>query len=737
MNTTIYYRAYKHREIALFFVFFISLIGTLAFSEQKVLSQTSKDLLPWHIEADRISKLPGDNLYMAEGKVIITRENQTLEADRIIYDIESTVINAEGNIRLLTPEDILTCDSAVFNLKEKTGTILNGELFLKTNHFYIQGKEISKTGPETYILSHCRITSCDGDPPDWSITGSEVKLKIEGYATIKNAAFRIRHVPLLFFPYIIFPAKIKRQTGLLPPSIGYSQLNGVDFELPFFWDTSEQTDLTFYERYMSERGIKHGLEFRYINGNESKGAFLFDIISDKKGEKDLYNKDEVSISPYERANETRYWLRGRSDQHLGLGIDAKLDVDIVSDYDYLREFKDISLGYDFRVKLDRAFGRPLDEIRSPLRRSSLLITKNFQDYSLQASSSFYQRPEDIEDDKTSQPIALLGLSVPSRRILNLPVFFSIDSDGGYIYSDEGQKGQRLSINPSIKYPFWHFDYLEIEPFFKYFLTYQWLDEYEGLKGEQTRDSYEVGLRMATTLEKIFNVETGSVKGVKHKFQPSLTYTFRPYKDEDKYKAWYEAIDLLERTNTISLSLDNYFNTRRVDKKGRATYSQGARFVIAQDYDLDEAKGRIEQGERKKPFDPLRVSLSLTPYPSLDLSATLNWDHYEHTISSSSVSLDVALQRGNKKQDYYGLDFIYTKDSVKSLNYQFGINLAYGFSIGAERKRDFITTYDIENSYWVGYESQCWGVKLYYEDLEEDTRAMVVFSLLGAGEIGVF
>jgi len=129
---------------------------------------------------------------------------------------------------------------------------------------------------------------------------------------------------------------------------------------------------------MSERGIKHGLEFRYINANDSKGAFLFDIISDKKGEKDLYNKDEVSISPYERANETRYWLRGRSDQHLGLGIDAKLDVDIVSDYDYLREFKDISLGYDFRVKLDRAFGRPLDEIRSPLRRSSLLITKTFR-----------------------------------------------------------------------------------------------------------------------------------------------------------------------------------------------------------------------------------------------------------------------------------------------------------------------------------------------------------------------
>lgn len=737
MSTKIYYRAYKLRGVVLLFIFFITLVGLLDLSGQKVFAQTTKDLMPWHIEADRISKLPGDNLYMAEGKVIITKDNQRLEADRIIYNAESTVINAEGNIRLLTPEDILTCDSAVFNLEEKTGRIVNGELFLKANHFYIQGKEISKTGPETYILNGCRITSCDGEPPDWSITGSEVKVRIEGYATIKNAAFRVRHVPLLFFPYIIFPAKMKRQTGLLPPSLGYSKLNGIDFELPFFWAMSEQTDLTIYERYMSERGVKHGLEFRYINASDSKGAFLFDVLSDRKGKKDLYDKDELKISPYERTNETRYWLRGRSDQHLGPGVHAKLDLDLVSDYDYLREFKEPSLGYDFRVKLDRAFGRPLDEIRSPLRRSSLLITKNFQDYSFQASSSFYQRPEDTEDDETSQPLALLSLSIPSKRILNLPVFFSIDSDGGYIYSDEGQKGQRASISASITYPFWHFRYVEVEPSFKYYLTRQWLDEYEGLKGEQTKDSYEAGLRIATTLEKIFNVETDSVDGIKHKFQPSLSYTFRPYGDKDKYKAWYETIDSLERTNKISLSLDNYFNTRRIDKKGKATYSQDAHFVIAQDYDLDEAGGRVEEGERKKPFDPLKVSLSLTPCPPFDLSATVNWDHYEHTITSSSVSLDLMLQRRNKKRDYYGVDFIYTKDSVKSLNYEFDIDLTHGFSFGAERKRDFIHTYDIENSYWVGYESQCWGVKLYYEDLEEDTRAMLVFNLLGAGEIGVF
>jgi len=69
--------------------------------------------------------------------------------------------------------------------------------------------------------------------PDWNITGSEVKVTVEGYGTIKNSAFRVRGLPIIYIPYMIFPAKAKRQTGLLPPRVGYSTLNGGELEIPF------------------------------------------------------------------------------------------------------------------------------------------------------------------------------------------------------------------------------------------------------------------------------------------------------------------------------------------------------------------------------------------------------------------------------------------------------------------------------------------------------------------------
>ena len=66
-----------------------------------------------------------------------------------------------------------------------------------------------------------------------------------------------------------------------------------------------------------------------------------------------------------------------------------------------------------------------------------------------------------------------------------------------------------------------------------------------------------------------------------------------------------------------------------------------------------------------------------------------------------------------------------------------VNLLYGISVGATGKKDLEAEYDIENSYWIDYQSQCWGIRLLYEDLEEDKRTLLMFRLLGIGEVGGF
>jgi len=238
-------------------------------------------------------------------------------------------------------------------------------------------------------------------------------------------------------------------------------------------------------------------------------------------------------------------------------------------------------------------------------------------------------------------------------------------------------------------------------------------------------------------DRIFYLKEGNIKSIKHKFQPTLSYTLRPYQKKDDYRPWFEEVDTYGRLNSVSLSLDNYFDARRQDEKGRSTYSQSANFILTQGYDIDEATEENAPGEKREPFSPLNASLSLTPYPALSLTASGTWNHYKEYISSGIVGLDLTVKRSGGRQDSYSIDYVFARDSTRNLNYELTMNLLYGFSVGAQARRDLNMKHDIENSYWIDYQSQCWGFRLIYEDLDEDTRAMLFFSLLGIGKVATF
>ena len=120
-------------------------------------------------------------------------------------------------------------------------------MFIARNHFYIKGEKIEKRGEATYRLENATVTTCDGEAPDWRLAGSELDVTVDGYGTMKHGRFLARDIPLLYVPYLIFPAKTTRQSGLLLPHLSYSRdKNGLDVELPFFWAISESVDATFF-----------------------------------------------------------------------------------------------------------------------------------------------------------------------------------------------------------------------------------------------------------------------------------------------------------------------------------------------------------------------------------------------------------------------------------------------------------------------------------------------------------
>ena len=689
----------------------------------------------WQITANKMSYDQDEGLYVAEGNVVITRAGQVLKANEARYNEKTGMVEAIGEVVLETNGDILRAEKALFDLNSQTGKITKGRIFLRENHYYISGDDMEKTGPNSYVVKSCHLTTCDGDKPDWSITGSEVEVTVEGYGTVKNAVFRIRDLPAFYLPYALFPAKTKRQSGVLPPSVGYSNRNGVQVEVPLYWAITDQMDATFYEQYLSERGLMQGLEYRYVAEDESKGDFLFDILQDKIEEKDLTDPDQLEISALPRTNETRYWLRSRTNQQLPLGVKAKLDTDYVSDRDYFQEFHRSLFSYRARPNLVGDFGRPLDDIWSPTRRSALRLDRDQPGYSLQAISSYYERPDNPSNDPTPQPLGGMDFNLLPGTLPIAPFFMAFNTDYDYIWRETGPRGQRASVTPLLTYPMWMGRYLQFEPSVSYTRNAQWLDRSERGKENQYRDVYDTQARFSTVVERIYETDWASATKLKHKIVPSLLYNYRVHKDLDLYRPWFESVDADGKMNRVALALDNFLDVRRETEKDGALYEQWTRFTLIQGYRINGTWWDDDLSKEDKPFEPLIGIVTLRPLSNLYLDTEVHWDHYDKDIPFADVALTLSIPRSGGRTDYLGLTYQYTKDAEKGLNFSVHVNLEYGFSVGGSFGRDLTQKASVQQAFYLDYQSQCWGVRVSSDNLDETRGVMVQFRLLGLGAIG--
>ena len=692
---------------------------------------------PWEITAKHLTYNDKEAMYVAEGDVVITKGAQTLSAELVIYHTRTGTAEMTGNIRLKAGEDILTGERGVFDLRRQTGRIENGSLFLSGNHYYISGELMEKLGPDTYRLKRCKLTTCDGSPPAWSITASEVKVTIEGYGTLKDAALRVHDVPVFYVPYMIFPGKKKRQTGFLLPSFGYSDQTGTDIELPFFWAISDRADATFYQRYLSRRGYMQGVEFRYLLDKESKGVFMFDILSDRDETKDMTDSDNLEISPFGRKNSTRYWFRARADQSLPSGWTARLDADLVSDQDYLEEFATGLSGFDARPDLAEDSLRPMEERRSPMRRSALRLSRETEHYSLQAVSEYNQRPENPVEDPTPQPLAGLDFTWLPPRLSALPLYFSLDSDYDYVWREDGVKGNRVSLSPELRLPVWLGPYIEFEPVGRCTLNAQWYDQQHNGDEWNGQRAYDLGTRMSTNLERAYDVDWNGATRLKHRIRPELSYRYRARHRGTHPSPWFEPMEDREKINEIRFSLENFLDARLETEKGGVSYRQWATFNLEQAYDVDELRRDRNPGEKREPFLPLFAEMILRPTPSLYFRGEMQWDHYDQDIASADISLDLTVDRAGGLTDTYYVDYQYGGPEQESVNLWIDVNLVYGFSAGTSLERNLAAGQNISSRYWIGYRSQCWTVKVSGKRENRQTSVMVIFSLTGLGGSRIF
>lgn len=750
---------------------------------QTMQSSNFKTDTPYHIAADSLAYDGSVMTYQASGHASIEKDGATLSADEMLVDETTHQVEATGNVRYTSGLDWMEGSRISIDLNDKTGALYDGHLFIGENHFIIRGDEIRKVGESTYTANGtARFTSCDGDNPAWEISGKDLKLTIDGYGIAKHAVFRIKSIPIFYVPIIIFPAKTKRQTGLLIPQVSYSSRDGLEYNLPFFWAINESSDATIYQHYMAHRGFKYGSEYRYALGRQSKGTAMYDFLHDNQIDDSSRPRPDSGYfyegfrgDSYDRLNQKRWWFRIKSDATLASPAvspaQLKLDVDLVSDQDYLREFDSGYSSYDStKAYFSKEFGREIDDKTESLRRNQLSIGKIWNQYSVNGNIGWLYNVLDRNspgEDDTLQDLISLRATGFKQRLQNSQFHQSFDSSFDYFLRRSGVRGPRLELYPRLYRPTTFFQHFVVEPSVGLRETL-WNVERSEADGRNQEDqitsraTYDIATRLSTELSRIFNLDGSKIDRIAHTIQPEIRYEYVHVAPQDNIPAFVERI---ERKNLVAYSVINRFTARQSRLTGTkftnttppatsswpgaaATYNDFCRIKISQNYSILEARRHTIEGAidaKRKPFSSALAEIELAPFQYFKLNADAAWSPYSGDYDSYNTYATVSDKRGDKAS----LDYRYTKevrsngsnndrDTTKSIISKVSVKVTSPLTVSWEYEKNLETGQSLRAETGIRYESQCWslGIAYIHDWASQERQFAFSVGLRGLGEAGL-
>ena len=644
-----------------------------------------------NLEADELSYDKESGEYQASGNVQLTQGDLEVNSRLLRWNQISGEIVAEGDVQLTSPDERMSGRRVKYNLQQGTGLVEEGLLFLREQNLYVRGKEIERRGEFEYRIVDGTFTTCDGNVPSWKFGAKQVDVTLEGYAKAKNAVFYLKDIPSFYVPYIVYPVKTERESGLLTPRVGYSRKRGFQYNGAYYQVLGRNQDATLFFDYLSEMGIGKGLEYRYIFGKQNAG------------EARAYHIDVDSVDG-EPVNEERYALSWQHDGELPGGVRMVADALYVNDNDYFADFGEVANDYN-RDKVESVFS----------------LSKSWGKYSLVGELD-YTKDLENDDPTTLQRLPRISFDVARQRIGETPLYYQVESEYTNFWRDEGLRGERLMLLPSLSASLQLFDVFAVTPEIAYRDRYYW-GQSDG-SGREQEGLFEFSTRVGTKLQRVYDQPIGTIDKLRHSVEPEITYYYVPELDQGHLPR-FDSYDRIKDKNRFEYALVQRFTTRSKTDAGTPVYRELVYLKLSQSYYLNEKT-------QDDLFSSVRGELTLLPsdWSRLALDATFDVDQGEWSKFAAEAELHdqrdnsfSASYRSNRDQE---LEYITGTLETAWLK---PVYLSY------QKRFDLAESEQLEDVLGVEYRQQCWSALLTFRENENDSSVMLTFTMKGIGPVG--
>lgn len=708
---------------------------------------------PWKVDAQKLAYDQKNGVYEAEGDVHIHSGERSLRAEWAKFDTRKREAELRGGVFIRYGQDWVKGEYALWNVDSHTGNLEHGLVFFAKNHFYVQGKHLAKVSENEYEIDDGVITSCDPGRPDWSIRFKHMKVDVEGLGWARDTSFWVGTVPTAYSPILVFPANRDRQSGILFPAGGTSKLNGVGAEIPFYWAMRPDMDATFFAQYMEKRGFMAGVEYRVANQTWGEGIWLFNYLADQMG------KDELAEHGYTFEGKNRYWLRSRHNFTLPYDIEGRLDLDLVSDRNYLKEFTMGSTAWDPTNQMfGQFFGRGLINDKNITTRESILyLNHREENFNIGLDSHYWDNLEPGQDQFTLKQMPRLFFDVAPTAMDGLPLTYSLTSSAVNYWREELSSGGRLDVHPRLSYPLHLRPYLDLEPSVGVRATayaVDWGDDPRGFghSSLQGRVLPDVRMELSSSLSRVYSMDWGDLKGVQHVFRPEFLYEYIPDYGQ-RHLPFFDSLDQFNELHDIRYGFSTYLTSKRVreDQQGnqQTNYTEGARLRVTQAYSLNGGP----------PLDPVNLRFDsllsgVMPAPSYrsskdnlsDISfeldfkparyLTLSYDSFVSPYDGSETGRDLMLMLDSTLGHTLIVDYRTREDrDINELIGQVRLKLTSNVFFTTLYDYSFAKDQAFNQAYGLTYQHGCWALTLAYREEGNDQQVYFTFNLLGLGNLG--
>ena len=292
---------------------------------------------PVEVDADRLeAKQGGTAVY--QGDVKVRQGVRKFDSDYAELDQKSRDVIAIGNIYYNDGQITVTSDKTLkSNLDTKNSELEEGKYQVHGSPVRGSADRVTMTNNNQNItLEGAQYTTCPPGQEVWTLKAGSIDIdQTEVFGEAWNASLWLYDYPVFYFPYINFPIKDERKTGLLYPGYTQSSKNGMDITQPFYWNIAPNYDATITSRFIDRRGLMEQVEFRYMPDPAHVGSLYFENLADDK------QYDETPSLNEKLSDGHRYLLNARhtsrfADNAMRVSVDYTKVRD--RDYNYFNDF---------------------------------------------------------------------------------------------------------------------------------------------------------------------------------------------------------------------------------------------------------------------------------------------------------------------------------------------------------------------------------------------------------------